>query len=371
MASVFISTGEHSGDMHAAALCAQLVAEGIVVYAIGNRRLEQAGAIILDDLADKSSIGFLEVFTHIRDMWQAYRGIKKRLLQLKPDLILAVDFQGFNVPLLKWAKQNGLRTSYYICPQEWQWGSRKNGAKIAAVTDRMITIFKEAADFYNELGGTATFVGHPLLDMCPPQPSQERDVLAVYTGSRTQEHKHLIPLFIQAVQAIQNEREISVVFSAVNDAHKERLKAQFPKGVHWQIRQDDERQLMKDAVVALTASGTITLELALSNVPFVAAYRFNPISYWVIKHTIGKRFMSRVRYIALPNIIMKREISPEFLQEKATVGHLANAVLANLEGASRDRILDDFKRLRLTLGEPGAIGRASQVLLDELKGHAS
>lgn len=376
MKTLVISAGEASGDMYAAALVPFIKEKqpNITIYAIGGPKLAEMGVVILDDLTHFSTIGLLEPLRHIVKFLFSFYLIKRKILALKPDAVLAVDFQGFNVPLIKWAKSRSIRTAYFICPQEWQWGSERKGKQIAESLDLMLTIFPEAQKFYSKFNSNVYYSGHPLIQICEDsskdslasqiKDTKDSSILAVFTGSRQQEINALTGLFCNVASSLQKKYpNLRIVFSVQNANQKTKLIQHIPKGLNHEFYTGNSHALIKDATVSLTVSGTITLEHALLGTPFVTAYKFNPLSFWLLKKLLAKTFYSRIRYISLPNILMKESITPEFMQDQASKHSLTKAVEQILHDKHlQNQIQLNFKSLKKKLLPSKGLEKAGHII---------
>jgi len=225
----------------------------------------------------------------------------------KPDAIIAIDAQGFHLPLLKTAKKLGIKTVYYIAPQEWQWGSEKGGRKVVDVVDHLLAIFPEEATFYKKLGADVHFVGHPIMDMVEriPQPpvlpltkGEMPKEIALFPGSRKQEIIQNLPILLKAANILQQKIECKFIISQslptyqkliqkIIRSHKSRRMNSAA------VSSDDSHNLIQQADLSPTTSGRITLEHCCLEKPFVAMYRFSSVGYAIIKLLVGeKRFFS-------------------------------------------------------------------------------
>lgn len=366
--SIFISAGEVSGDLHAARLVRALRRRGISNFVgMGGEQMAAEGVVMVDSVINRSTIGFIEPIRHLFSFYRAYWRIKQWLRQHPPTVLVAVDFQGFNMQVCRFAKSLGIPVVYYIAPQEWQWGSESGGRRVVAATDLILSIFPREHAFYSRLGGKSEFIGHPLLDIVPMAPviSDSRSpVLTVFPGSRSQEITRVLPVMVQAIQRIRHQfPELKVVVSAATAFLKLKIDQVFQSAdvQNVEVIESAPYQVMAMGTVSLVTSGTVTLEHAIMNKPAVAAYRFHPISYRIGRLLVGKKFDAEVGYIALPNIYLRREAMPEFLQQNCHPKALADAVIQLLTHPEKREVLTkEYAQVRELLGGGGAIDRAAR-----------
>ncbi|MSR88973.1 MAG: hypothetical protein EXS67_04900, partial [Candidatus Margulisbacteria bacterium] len=209
MTKILILAGEVSGDLHASKLVEALLARdaSLKFLGMGGDKLRALGVDVQVDVTSVSTIGFLEPILFLPRLARAFFKMKKLLKTVRPDVVIAVDYQGFNLALLKVAKKLGIPTVYFVSPQEWQWGTDAGGCGVLAVTDFILAIFRDEALFYERLGGRVNFVGHPLLDYTSGAMSRaefgrvyqvrESDrIVALFAGSRPQELKLVYPILL-------------------------------------------------------------------------------------------------------------------------------------------------------------------------------
>lgn len=375
--TVFISAGEVSGDLHAARLVEALLERrpDARVWGVGSHRMRAAAVDVRWDVTRYSAVGLLEHLPGVRPIAKVMREVREALAAAKPDVVVLVDYQGMNMQLARAAKALGIPTVYYISPQEWIWGLPGGCRKVAEVSDLILAIFEQEAEAYRASGANVEFVGHPLLDMVPPD---ERGALAhrlgvdvaepivtLFPGSRRMELKRLLPPMLEACEQIlaSNPRVQFLLPVASPDLAElvAKLRAQRP-GVGVKVVSDvGGMALMRLSDVVLAASGTVVLEAAVVGTPVVAAYRIGGVAAF-----IARRLM-RGAYVTLPNIVMNEGIVPELLQGEATGPRMAEEVLRLLQSpADRARMVSRLAAVRARLGTPGAVGRAADRIVERL-----
>lgn len=383
MKKLFFLTGEKSGDMHAAKLFTQIKAlyPNVKAVGLGGPHLQEAGVELFDDMTTLSTVGIIEPLIHIPSLLLLYKKIRQRLKTEAPDIVIAVDNQGFNMPLVKYAKKIGLKTAYYIAPQEWHWGTEKGGKEVVKYVDYLIAIFKQEEEFYTRLGAQVSYVGHPLIDTTQPTLSKEEfyeqyrlepntQLLSVFPGSRLQEVRRVAPRLIRAAAIIQRRYpDIKVVISISDSRYESIIRKHAKKaGIYNPLWYKDKSvNLIAHTYFSLVTSGTVTMEHALLGTPCAVAYTLHPITYYFGKKMMMKR-LGRIPFMSLPNMLEDTEIVPEFLQDDASPEKIAFSVIPYMKSQIKydefRKKLHDFKEKIIV--QRGAVTRAAEVLVKEL-----
>lgn len=366
---VFISAGEPSGDLHGAGLARALRRRlpGVRLLGLGGDRMAAEGVELLATLDDLSVMGFVEVAARLPFFLRLRRRVFDAIDREGVDLVIPIDYPGFNLRLARYAHDRGVRVLYYIAPQVWAWHASRT-ADLARDTDEIAVILPFEEAFLREAGAPARYVGHPLMDLPAPAGARERladwgldperPVLALFPGSRPQEVRRHLTLFSEAAERVRAARpEVQPIIGASPD-----LDPSAFAGAIWP-RADDPRSLLHAATAAIVKSGTTTLEAALAGTPFVVAYRMNPLSYRIARRLV------KVPHIALANLVAEARIAPELVQEEATPQALADAVAPLLDvGSERRRtMVEGLERVREIVGGPGAaeqVAEQAAALLD-------
>jgi lipid-A-disaccharide synthase len=322
----------------------------------------------------------VEPIWYLPQFFDAFKRVMKSVGHVKPDLFIPVDFQGFNNLLLGAVRQIGVPGIYYIGPQEWQWGSDHGGRSVIQRTVKILAIFKEEYEFFKRIGGRPVLIGHPLLDTVVSTLSKDEVVanysldpdariVTIFPGSRPQEMKHTMPVLIETAVELQREVDgLQFVVSIVDDRFEDTIKRAMVKyGLEATLVRGRSYDLIKHASLSLVTSGTVTLEHAILETPHLCAYRFSDISYLMAKLIFGGR-LRRLRFFALPNLLLKRRVIPEFLQDYANVHAMKKAAKLILQDPDRElQIRQELAKVAPLLGEPGVVQRAALEIVSYLR----
>lgn len=365
--TIWINAGEMSGDMHGGKLMAALLrkAPQLEFCGMGGPEMRDLGLEAVLRVEDLSVMGFTEVLGHIPRIFQMLKRIKAELALRRPRAVILIDAPEFNFRVAKYAHALGIPVYYYISPKLWAW--RTGRAKfIAKYITRMISILPFEIEFYKQFGMTVDYVGNPLVDMVdwPAIDHIEpvRGRIGLLPGSRRKEIEPLMPEFARAATILAKDMP-QLEFHCIQapGVEQTRLRELWQSDVPLTIHSPLNRYaFMRGCEMLMAASGTVTLESALIGTPTLVAYKLSKLTY-----AIGKRVV-KVPYVALPNLIMGREVFPELLQDKADGAVLAEHArtwLTNPESIAAVRA--DLAQLRTMLGEPGAPDRAAQVILQD------
>jgi lipid-A-disaccharide synthase len=367
---ILVLAGEASGDHHAARVVSALRRRRpeLEFVGLGGPDLEAEGVELLAGLDELAVMGFAEVVRHLGFFVRLGRRVKALMREGRIDLVLAVDYPGFNLRMTKAARALGIPVLYYIAPQVWAWKPRR-AAQLARDADHIAVILPFEPPIFEAEGGSVSFVGHPLVeaDAAPPEDAPEireelglgtdQPILALLPGSRRQELDRHLELFVETARRLgERHPGLAPVLAAAPGVSTGRLEA---SGLPVTGR---TRELLRAARVALVKSGTSTLEAAVAGVPFVMAYRTSPLTFALAKRLV------RVPHIALANLVVGERVVPEFLQDAATPEALADALdpLVPNDGEARARMLEGLVRVRAALGRPGAADRVAGKVLEIL-----
>jgi lipid-A-disaccharide synthase len=374
---VMISCGEPSGDLYAAGLTEALRQRepAIDVFGFGGRRFAAAGGRLVGDFAGVSVTGLTEALRVIPRSYAMLRRLVDAARTLRPDVFVAVDFPDFNFRLMAAVHALGIPVVYYVSPQLWAWRAGRM-AKMQQHVDRVLVIFPFEAAIYDAAGVPVEFVGHPLVDLA--QPPRPRDVVlrdlglppsaptvALLPGSRRNEVERTIPAIAAALPLIRAQVPgVQFLVACAPELAPSSfgvLAAMTPPPVFVHNRTDD---VLAACDVAITASGTATVQCALHERPMVVVYRLSSMTY-----QLAKRFV-RVDHIAMPNLVAGRRVVPELVQDAFT----PEAVAAEATKLLRDAALHAqtvaaLHQVRERLGGSGASARAADAVLGVVRAH--
>lgn len=362
--TILLSAGEPSGDLHGAGVARALRRRWpeARLFGLGGPRMEAEGVELLARFEDLAVMGFVEVVSRLPYFVRLLRRVRREMNARGTDLVIPIDYPGFNLRLSRSAREDGVRVLYYIAPQVWAW-HRSRMKELALATDRIATILPFEDELLRGAGADARFVGHPLLDITEATLTREelsaaagidpaRPILALFPGSRRQEVERHLAVFVAAAERVRQTRPdvqpvIARSASLPVDIY---ASAPFP-------RADDSRALLDHAAAAIVKSGTTTLEAAIAGTPFVVAYRTHPITFWLAERLV------EVDHVALANLVAGSRVVPELLQTDATPAALAAAVGPLLDEQSTERrmMLEGLSGIRHRLEQAGQGTTAERV----------
>lgn len=344
----FILSGEASGDLHASHVVRKLktLDSHAVFQGWGGDAMKEAGVDIQKHIRELAFMGFVEVLANLGTILSNFKRVKKQIRLFKPDVVVLVDYPGFNLRMAKWAKKQGFKVAYYISPTVWAW--KENRAKIIRdYVDEMICILPFERAFYKERWNmNVHYVGHPTAEIVreelkKPIPESAEPIIALLPGSRTQEIRTKLPIMLDAVRSY-SQRKIVIAQAPNLDAS---VYEPYLQDASIELRQHATYSILRQAHMALVTSGTATLETALCKVPQVVCYKANPISYWLARKLV------RVQYISLVNLILNRASVTELIQHDLHVTRLKQELERIDQGRFREQQLKDYHELEALLTE--------------------
>lgn len=366
----YIIAGEASGDLHGSNLIKALKKKDAEaqIRCWGGDLMQAAGGELAKHYKEMAFMGFFEVIANIPTILGNIKYCKKDIVRFNPDVIIFIDFSGFNLRIAKWAKKNGYKTNYYISPQIW--ASREGRIKnIKRDIDKMYVILPFEKDFYEKKHGyPVEFVGHPLIDAIENAAVLDADtfrtknnlqpqkpIIALLPGSRRQEVQKMLEIMLAMVDDFPAYQFVIAGAPSLDENFYSDFLNDSVAFVSGQTY-----SLLENSHAALVTSGTATLETALFQVPQVVCYKGNWISYQIAKRIIT------LDYISLVNLIMGKEVVKELIQGELTPQNLKKELTKILEGPKRNQMLSDYKELRKKLGGRGASDKAASLIVENM-----
>jgi lipid-A-disaccharide synthase len=365
----FLIAGERSGDLHTSNLVKVIRKNDgdATMRGFGGEYMKEAGVEVTVHYSEMAVMGFWEVLTSLRKISRYLDRCKLEIVQFKPDVLILVDYGGFNKRIAAWAKKKGIRVFYYISPKVWAWNQNR-AWKLKATVDKMFVILPFEKDFFKKFGWDVDYVGNPVLDaikahhpdnafMSKNNLPEDKPVIALLPGSRKQELLNMIGPMADVVSSFP---EFTFVVAAVNNLDQnlyQPLKA-FPN-VRFVF--EDTYNLLQHSRAAVVTSGTATLETALFKVPQVVVYKTSAITYRIVKIII------RVPFISLVNLIAGREVVRELIQSDLSSENLINEIKQLVAGEKRDKMLHAYDEIFQALDTGSASENAGRLMVSYLK----
>ena len=365
----YVIAGEASGDLHGSNLLKALKKEDdrATFRVWGGDLMLQAGAHLVKHYRDLAFMGFTEVLMNLPTIIKNIRFCKQDIVLYKPDVLILIDYPGFNLRIAEFAFKNNIRVFYYISPQIWAW-KQNRVHKIKKVVNRMYVLLPFEKEFYARFQVDVSFVGHPLLDAINQfthdstfrdrHKLNEQPIIALLPGSRMQEISRMLPIMLKSIASYTNHIPVIAAAPSIPIESYQMLTT----GMSVRIISGETYQLLAHAKAAIVTSGTATLETALFNVPEVVCYKGGKISYWLARRLI------KVRFISLVNLILDRMVVKELIQyemNETLIREHLDLILE--EGNKRNEMLNDYNELREKLGGIGASERTAKDMVERLR----
>ncbi len=354
--NIFISAGDPSGDIHAAGLAAALKEQcpKARITAVGGDRLKQVSDRFISDIVGFSGFGFFKPFQLYFSLKKVFSVITSDWDGAAPDKVVLVDYYGFNIHLAREARRRGIPVYYYVSPQVW--ASRPGRIReLARAVTKMLVILPFEEILYRDAGVDVVFVGNPLIDSAPAPsmpPPGGKPVIGLFPGSRPSVRQKHLPVLYAAAELIKKNMDVAVKIFALPSAREELAGAPYPVIIESDCRERQELSL------AITTSGTVSLENAILGIPMVVMYRLSSFNYFLA------RLIVRVKYITMVNILAGRQVVPELIQGEATPEKIAEHALVLLnDRGRREAMREELISFRKKLGAPGVSSRAASVIL--------
>jgi lipid-A-disaccharide synthase len=367
----YIIAGEASGDLHGSNLMKALYEEdpNAEIRFWGGDLMQNVGGTLVKHYKELAFMGFIEVIFNLKTILSNIKICKKDIAQFKPDVIIYIDYPGFNMRIAKWAKEKGYKNHYYISPQIWAWKENRITA-IKHDIDKMYVILPFEKDFYEvKHQFPVEFVGHPLIDAIYNQSSlvantfrtenhlSEKPIIAILPGSRKQEISKMLSVMLSVVKDFSDYQFV------IAGAPSQELSfyQQFISGENIKFVSNKTYSLLRNSTAALVTSGTATLETALFKVPEVVCYKGSWASYQIAKRIIT------LKYISLVNLIMDREVVTELIQDDCSSKRIREELTKILKPNYRKTLLENYDLLEEKLGGIGASKKTAHLIVQAIK----
>lgn len=369
----YVIAGEASGDLHGSNLIKELKKRDndAQLRGWGGDLMAEQGTDVVKHYRDLAFMGFIEVVLNLKTILNNMKFCKQDILAYQPDVLILIDYPGFNLRIAEWAHQQGIKVYYYISPQAWAWKENRV-KKIKQFVDQMYVILPFEKDFYAKHNYQVDFVGHPLLDaidnfkeiapdfetFCQKHELGAEPIIALLPGSRKQEISTMLPIMLKAAPLYPNYQ--FVIAGAPSQGAE--VYAPFTQAENVHVVFGKTYNLLQQSTAALVTSGTATLETALFQVPEVVCYKGSWISYMIAKQLI------KIKYISLVNLIMDKEVVKELIQGELNAKNIKtelDAILPN--GEKRATLLKSYQLLKEKLGGTGASATTAELMLKTLR----
>ena len=367
----YIIAGEASGDLHGSNLMKSIYKEDPLaqIRFWGGDLMEHVGGTLVKHYRELAFMGFSEVILNLKTILGNIKVCKNDIENFNPDVIIFIDYPGFNMRIAKWAKQRGIKTHYYISPQIWAWKENRIKA-IKRDFDELYIILPFEKDFYEKKHNFPVhFVGHPLIDAIKNREIttellfrkennlDEKPIIALLPGSRKQEITKMLSVMLSVVEDFKDYQ--FVIAGAPSQEFS--FYQTFLKNENVHFISNKTYDLLSISHAALVTSGTATLETALFKVPEVVCYKGSWVSYQIAKRVIT------LKYISLVNLIMDREVVKELIQEDFNSKNLKLELSKILNSENRKRIFKDYQELEARLGGEGASDKTAKLIVNAVK----
>ena len=364
----YLIAGEASGDLHGARLIEALRAQDpkASIRCWGGDLMQEVGGTLIKHYRDLAFMGFWEVLINLPTILKNIRFCKKDIIAFDPDVIVYIDYPGFNLRIAQWARKKGYRNHYYISPQLWAWKANR-AVKMKRDLDALYTILPFEKSYFKEKHNYEVhYVGHPLLDSLtkclPPKDFRKahtldnRPIVALLPGSRQQEVNKMLPLFLKMIPAFPDYQFVIAGTPTLGEAYYTAIM----DSQACKIVVGNTYALLQSSEAAIVTSGTATLETALFEVPQVVCYKTSEFSYWLAKKWVT------LQWISLVNLIFNREIVDELIQEKCSVDNLEKALYKILSPKGKARLKKQYQQLNQQLNQGGASQKTAALILEAL-----
>ncbi len=368
---VMMIAGEASGDAHGARVIRELRSRrpSVEIYGVGGDNMRREGMDLIYHISSLSFMGFVEVVKHLSFVREVERKLETLLEDRRPDVLVLIDYPGFNLRFARKAKRHSIRILYYISPQVWAW-HKGRVRKMKALVDRMKVVFPFEVELYRRENINVEFVGHPLAESLQSTLTREEfcraagldpggKILGLFPGSRKQEIERVFPTLLEAGRELHRADKVQVAVGVAPNLGRAELERFVPGGSPVVLVENMTHELMRHADAAIVTSGTATLETGWFCTPLVVVYKTSPLSFMI------GRVLVDVANIGLVNIVAEKTVAPEFLQDELTTENLVAAVHKILaDEGYRHTMKVELSQIRRKLNQPGASARVAEGIIE-------
>ena len=367
---IFISTGEASGDLLGADLATALLDANpnALLYGMGGQRMQQQSKLQLVQRSEAISVvGLFEVVRHLPAILGALKTVKRFLKTERPDVLVLIDFPGFNFRIAKYAKELGIKIVYYVSPQVWAWHASRIQT-LKKLVDHVAVLFPFEEKLYQDAGVPATFVGHPITKIANPSLTKDaiyqklrldpkKPTIGLLPGSRQQEIKRLLPIMVASAQKIKHQLPTAqFVLPLASSLTRDFIQPYLNLDIR--VVENDLYNTLSICNSAIVTSGTATLDVALLGVPMVIIYKMNALTCWLAKRII------KISHFGLCNIVAEEPVAKELLQAEVTPSAIANEMLCLLKDQYlQQQVIDKLAHIRARLGDGDASKQTANIVL--------
>ena len=369
--TIMIIAGEASGDLHAAHLVKELksINPHLEIFGIGGRKMKEAGVDVIYDIVELAVVGFVEVLKHLK----VFKKVLEKLLILldtrKPDIVILVDYPGFNLRFAKYVKEKNIPVIYYISPQLWAWGKGRI-EEIKKYVAKMVVIFGFEEELYRQAGVKASFVGHPFLDIVKPVWKKEETIkhlhlnhhstkIALLPGSRQKEIERHLSVMLEACEKIKIQLpDVEFILARRKELDSSIYNKIISRStIKPHSLEDRPYEIMDISDIVIVSSGSATLETAIMEKPMIIVYKTSFLTWFLARNMI------KIPNIGLVNVVAGKKIVPELIQFNATAKNIAKETLLILNNKKLQKhIKENLRKVKERLGERGATERAAHII---------
>ena len=357
----YLLAGEESGDLHGSNLAYEILKKepSAKIRGFGGDKMNQVGVKIIKHIYHFSFMGFTQVIKNLYTIKKNLNFCKHDIISFNPDAIILIDFAGFNMKIARFAKEKGIKVFYYIPPKAWAWN--KNRIKLLKkYIDELIVIFPFELDYFKKEGLNPHYFGNPISEEIKKKTdifsiNTNKSVISILPGSREQEIKRNLPRILSVIPKYPNYQFVIASTEKMYD-----LCNKLSQNKNVIIVKNKTYSVLRISKLALVTSGTATLETAMLNIPQVVCYKTDVITYF-----LGK-ILIKIKWISLVNIIMKKEVVKELIQNKMTKKNLISAIDYLLLENGKNQILKDYKKLQKILDSNNVSKKISEFILKSI-----